>query len=99
MHIAETNVRFLLTTAMFAVIQVFLSLSADATQCFQKQYVLDEAFTNSSEFVNVTDVAINHIEQHVLVLQRSVPPISVWSTNGTLLFAWDIRKSSGILIH
>lgn len=92
MYIAETNVRFLLTTAMFAVIQVFLSLSADATQCFQKQYVLDEAFTNSSAFVNVTDVAINHIEQHVLVLQRSVPPISVWSTNGTLLFAWDTQE-------
>ena len=57
--------------------------------CFQRQYSLDESFAKmltTIAFENVSDVVINQREQHVLVLQRSHPPVSVLSTNGTLLF-------------
>ena len=60
--------------------------------CFQKQYALDENFSKlltTVAFENVSDVVINQKDQHVLVLQRSYPPVSVWSSNGTLLFAWE----------
>ena len=57
--------------------------------CFEKQYVADESFAASGvRFANVTDVAVDVERRLVFVLQRSRPPVTVWSTNGTLRFAW-----------
>ena len=78
----------LVTVGILAVIGYS---QADST-CFQKQYALDESFAKlmpTIAFENVSDVVINQNEQHVLVLQRSHPPVSVLSTNGTLLFTWE----------
>ena len=71
-----------------------MSLLAAADICFQKQYSIDEDFakTTALKFEDVSDIAINKKAQHLLVLQRSHPPVSVWSTNGTLLFVWDTQE-------
>ena len=81
-------VRLLLATATIAAIEESLA----AETCFQSQYALDDAFANSTAFHNVSDIGINQKEGHVLILQRSYPPVSVWSTNGTLLFVWDTQE-------
>lgn len=65
-----------------------LILQAD-TGCFEEQYVADKTFANNVSFANVTDVAVDTVRKLVFVLQRSHPPVSVWSTNGTFYFAWN----------
>ncbi len=63
------------------------------TGCFEHQYILEKSFAKFGvEFGNVSDVVVNEREQHVLVLQRSYPPVSVWSKNGTLLFTWKTKE-------
>lgn len=41
-------------------------------------------------FKDVTDIAINSPLRQILVLQRSLPLVTVWDTNGTLLFSWNM---------
>jgi hypothetical protein len=52
-------------------------------------YVRDESFARGFVFSDVTDVAVNPAIDHVLVLQRSQPPVTVWTTKGTFLFSWN----------
>ena len=52
---------------------------------------MDKSFVAGIPFANVSDIIINAQQQHVLVLQRSHPPVTVWSTNGTLLFVWNTQ--------
>ena len=61
------------------------------TGCFQEQYVMDESFAEEISLANVSDITINVQQQQVLVLQRSHPPVTVWSINGTFLFAWSTK--------
>lgn len=61
------------------------------TRCFQEQYAKDESFAEEISFANVSDIAVNVEQQQVLVLQRSHPPVTVWSTSGTFLFAWSTK--------
>ena len=57
--------------------------------CFERQYAADESFASSGvRFANVTDVAVDVERRLVFVLQRSRPPVTAWSTNGTLRFVW-----------
>lgn len=65
-----------------------LILQAD-TGCFEDQYVADATFANNVSFANVTDIAVDTVRKLVFVLQRSHPPVTVWSTNGTFRFAWN----------
>ncbi len=74
---------------------ISLGYSQSDGPCFQKQYALHENFAKrltTIAFENVSDVVFNQKEQHVLVLQRSHPPVSVLSTNGTLLFTWETQE-------
>lgn len=75
------------------VIAVFATTILQSSQhaCFQRQYALDD-FILDKTFKDVTDIAINHKEQHVVVLQRSYPPVTIWSTDGKLLFKWDTQE-------
>ena len=73
------------------------------TGCFDEQYV-GESFAKGMSFENVSDIAVNINAEwnHVFVLQRSYPPVTVWSTNGTFLFAWsnhDIGYPHSITIN
>ena len=52
---------------------------------------MDESFAEEISFANVSDITINVQQQQVLVLQRSHPPVTVWSVNGTFLFAWSTK--------
>lgn len=79
--------------SLFVLVIVTATKSSPAANtCFQRQYALDTNFAKNIPFENVSDIAINQKEQHILVLQRSHPPVSVWSTNGTLLFTWDTQE-------
>lgn len=62
------------------------------TGCFEEQYVADESFANSISFANVSDVAVDTERKLAFVLQRSHPPVTVWSTNGTFHFAWSSQR-------
>ena len=66
--------------------------STNQTFQFEKQYILDKTFAASFEFQDVTDIAINLPQNHILVLQRSRPPLTLWNTNGTFLMSWDTKE-------
>ena len=75
-----------------AAIAAMIVTSLATNGCFQDQYSLDESFSRTVDFANVSDIAINEKEQHVFVLQRSRPAVTVWSTNGSLVLAWDTQE-------
>ena len=73
------------------IISLIITENLAATEsCFQRQYKLDNFITDRA-FKDVTDIAFNHQEQSILVLQRSYPPVTIWSTDGTLLQEWDTQ--------
>ncbi len=76
-------------TLVICLLQVLRVISKP---CFQTQYTLDNLFAKGIVFRNVSDVVVNEREQHVMVLQRSHPPVSVWGTNGSLLFVWKTQE-------
>ena len=85
----------IVTVGILAVVG-YSETQADGT-CFQKQYALDDSFAKldlltTIAFENVSDIVVNQKEKHVLVLQRSNPPVSVLSNNGTLLFTWKTQE-------
>lgn len=56
---------------------------------FKAEYVQDKNFANGFAFKDVSDIAINSVLRQVFVLQRSLPVVTVWDTNGTLIFVWS----------
>ncbi len=76
-------------TILILCVQVSCVISS---KCFQAQYAMDNLFAKGAVFQNVSDVVVNVKDQHVLVLQRSYPPVSVWRTNGSFLFAWKTQE-------
>ena len=86
--------RFLFGAVSIATV-IVASLATEA--CFHEQYSLNEDFVaRSVVFANVSDIAINQKDQHVLVLQRSHPAVTVWSIyDGSLVFAWDSTQEIG----
>ena len=85
---------YLIDVGLLLPIMVMLANSegslTTSESCFQAQYTLND-FITSSAFKDVTDVAFNHQKKHVLVLQRSYPPVTIWSVDGTLLSQWDTQ--------
>ena len=75
-----------------AAIAAVIVSSLATNACFKEQYSLDESFARTVDFANVSDIAINQKEQHVLVLQRSRPAVTVWSMDGSLVLAWDTQE-------
>lgn len=78
------------------VITAAVSVSlATSDSCFQKEYSLDlNAFITDGAvaFKDVTDIAFNHHMRHVIVLQRSFPPVTIWDmASGELLLKWDTK--------
>lgn len=59
---------------------------------FKREYIQDTKFAKNFAFKDVTDVAINSPLRQVLVLQRSVPPVTVWDSNGTLITSWTTQE-------
>ena len=84
--------RFLLAAAAMAAVLVASKATGTINTCFEEQYSLDKAFAQTVTFANVSDIDINHKDQQVLVLQRSYPAVTVWSTEGSLVFAWDTQE-------
>ena len=65
-------------------------VTAASFDCFQQQYVMDKSFAKGIAFSNVSDITFNVEHQHVLVLQRSYPIVTVWSANGSLVLSWTV---------
>lgn len=59
---------------------------------FKDEYIQDTGFAKGFAFKDVTDVAINSPLRQVLVLQRSMPSVTVWDVNGTLIFTWTTNN-------
>ena len=80
-----------LLVVLLAITNLF-EISQGTEGCFQVQYVQDKLFAKSLSFGNVSDVVVNERDKHILVLQRSYPPVSVWDKEGNLLFVWETQE-------
>lgn len=59
---------------------------------FKGQYIYQENFTDGYSFQDVTDIAVNSEMGHVLILQRSIPSLTIWDRNGSFIFAWNTSE-------
>ena len=71
---------------------LLLLISTLSAAGLKQQYIREKSFAENVgefSFSDVTDIAINSLMGHVLVLQRSYPPVTAWTTEGRFLFSWD----------
>ncbi len=69
---------------------------------FPLQYVMNLTFCSHISFGNISDIAVNEVEGHVLILQRSYPAVIIVDRHCTLLYAWhteDIGYPHSIKLH
>lgn len=91
----ELKVYFLVVKLLLAVLSCQSRLQEeqeDQAFKFERQYILDKTFAKGFHFEDVTDIAVNSEMGHVLVLQRSTPPLTIWDINGTLVSSWNTTR-------
>ena len=79
---------FTLVAGTFALDKTVHPVQEQGRIRFKDEYVQDVNFAKNFSFKDITDIAVNPVLKHVFVLQRSVPFVTVWSTNDTLLYSW-----------